>query len=177
MTGYPIQLIFDQPEQLSQPRKPAISRKSLLAKLFNDINTLDDVEKVLAFDNNLKFEKLQNSQFLIGSKTYRISGNDIFNKKPGAHYEANVEFTHKGYFVRRERNGVIDSVAAMKVIDDTDNSDLSLIVPSLFPNYIDDKYLVSLERDDIAKPALTAAPGAIPAANRSDSSAENPLFF
>ena len=65
----------------------------------------------------------------------------------------------------------------MKVIDDTDNSDLSLIVPSLFPNYIDDKYLVSLERDDIAKPALTAAPGAIPAANRSDSSAENPLFF
>lgn len=180
MTGYPIQLIFDQAgdkSPVAEPRKPVLSRKSLLARLFNDISTLDHVEKVLTFDNNLRFDKLQNSQFLIGSKTYRISGNNIFNRQPGARYEANVEFTHKGYFVRRTHDGVIDSIAAMKAIDDADNSDLSLVVPSLFPNYIDDKYLASLERDDIARVSHTVPVAPDAGNNDKDDSKENPLFF
>lgn len=177
MTGYPIQLIFGNTEEpaAAEPKKTVISGRSLLARLFNDINTLDHVEKVLTFDNNLRFDKLQNSQFLIGSKTYRISGNNIFNKQPGVHYEANVEFTHKGYFVRRKNNGVIDSIAGMKVIDDTDNNDLSLVIPSLFPNYIDDKYLVSLERDDIDRTGYQAS--AAPDGSDKDKDAENPLYF
>lgn len=181
MTGYPIQLIFadaEQPEQYKEPKKPLINRKSLFARIFNDLNNFEQAEKVLAFDTNLKFDKLQNSQFLIGSKTYRISGNEIFQKTPGIKYEADVEFTHKGYFVRRKRDGVIDSIAPMRAIDDTDSSDMSLVVPSLFPNYIDDKYLNSLVRDDIKITTVTQQASSIENTNTSTPDQnQNPLFF
>ncbi len=183
MTGYPIQLIFgtESNEPVAPPveKKPVISRKSLFARLFNDLNTFDKVEKVLAFDNNLNFDKLQTSQFLIGSKTYRIAGNDIFQRKPGVDYEANVEFTHKGYYIRRKHNGIVDSIAPMKVIDDTEHNDLSLVVPSLFPNYIDEKYLNSLERDDITPepPASPATPASGNSSDNNNSSGQNPLYF
>lgn len=180
MTGYPIQLIFGEEAENEAPkpaRKPAFSTKSLFARIFNDLNNFDKAEKVLTFDDDhrLNFERLQTSQFLIGSKTYRIGGNDIFQKKAGASYEANVEFTHKGYFIRRKSNGVIDAIAPMRVIEDTENSDMSLIIPSLFPNYIDEKYLHSLERDDIMPESEQQVP---PAGNTNDNTQnQNPLYF
>ncbi|KAA5533445.1 hypothetical protein F0919_12965 [Taibaiella lutea] len=179
MTGYPIQLIFADEatqEETKEPKKPLINRKSLFARIFNDLNNFEQAEKVLAFDTNLKFDKLQNSQFLIGSKTYRISGNEIFQKTPGTKYEANVEFTHKGYFVRRMHDGVIDSIAPMRAIDDTDSSDMSLVVPSLFPNYIDEKYLNSLLRDDI-KITTVAPPDNNNVSDATPNQSQNPLYF
>lgn len=180
MTGYPIQLVFgDREAPAPAAPKPAVPRKSLFARIFNDLNNFDQAEEqVLAFDRNLNFDKLQNSQFLIGSKTYRISGNDIFQKRPGIAYEADVEFTHKGYFVRRKHDGIIDSIAPMKAIEDTENSDMSLIIPSLFPNYIDEKYLNSLERDDIMPAAPTPVAGngnaGSPGGGQTN---QNPLYF
>lgn len=175
MTGYPIQLIFaDAAKEVEapKPKKPVFNTKSLFARLFNDLNNFEQAEKVLAFDQNLKFDKLQNSQFLIGSKTYRIAGNDFFQHTGNAYYEANVEFTHKGYFVRKMKDGKVESIATMRAIDDTDSSDMSLIVPSLFPNYIDEKYLNSLERDDISMTTTGTS------AEQSKSSGEsNPLYF
>lgn len=175
MTGYPIQLIYEEEKIKDKPvRKISIDRKSIFARIFNDLNNFEIAEKVLAFDRSLKFEQLQNSQFLIGSKTYRVSGNHLFEKSAGKTYEADVAFTHKGYFIRRKHNGVIDSIAALKAIEDTEHSDMSLIVPSLFPNYIDDKYLQSLERDDIVQ--LT--PGVVN--NNTPSNGQqnnNPLYF
>jgi len=179
MTGYPIQLIFADAaseEVIKEPKKPLINRKSLFARIFNDLNNFEQAEKVLAFDTNLKFDKLQNSQFLIGSKTYRISGNEIFQKVPGVRYEANIEFTHKGYFVRRMHDGIIDSIAPMRAIDDTDSSDMSLVVPSLFPNYIDEKYLNSLLRDDIKITTVTP-PAADNENNSATNQSQNPLYF
>ena len=180
MTGYPIQLIFEKEPVAELPKvekKPAFSTKSLFAKIFNDLNNFDKAEKVLTFDDqhSLNFGKLQTSQFLIGSKTYRIGGNDIFQTKPGVAYDANVEFTHKGYFIRRKNNGVVDSIAPMRVIEDTDNSDMSLIIPSLFPNYIDEKYLHSLERDDIMQEQPNE-PTPTPTSNGNQQN-QNPLFF
>jgi len=181
MTGYPIQLIFADAAaeaQEKEPRKPIINRKSLFARLFNDLNNFEQAEKVLAFDQQLRFDKLQNSQFLIGSKTYRINGNDIFQKSPGIVYDADVAFTHKGYFVRRSHDGIIDSIAPMRAIDDTDSSDMSLVVPSLFPNYIDERYLNSLERDDVKITSVDTPPPAqngTPPASSNPSS--NPLYF
>jgi hypothetical protein len=180
MTGYPIQLIFadaasEKEEQ--EPKKPVVNRKSLFARIFNDLNNFEQAEKVLAFDTNLKFDKLQNSQFLIGSKTYRISGNEIFQKAPGVKYEANVEFTNKGYFVRRIQDGVIDSIAPMRAIDDADNSDMSLVVPSLFPNYIDEKYLNSLVRDDIKMTTVDNANTTNNNNTTPPNQNQNPLYF
>lgn len=184
MTGYPIQLVFGKKEpEPQQPKKAPVTRKSLFARIFNDLNNFDQAEEqVLAFDNNLNFDKLQTSQFLIGSKTYRISGNDIFQKEPGVVYEADVEFTHKGYFIRRRHNDLIDRIAPMKVIEDTENSDMSLIIPSLFPNYIDEKYLNSLERDDIMPAAPVATPPATSESNDTNDNdngqqSSNPLYF
>jgi hypothetical protein len=180
MTGYPIQLIFAdaEPEQtIKEPKKPIINRKSLFARIFNDLNNFEQAEKVLAFDRNLNFDKLQNSQFLIGSKTYRISGNEIFQKAPGVKYEANVEFTHKGYFVRRTHDGIVDSIAPMRAIDDADSSDMSLVVPSLFPNYIDERYLNSLERDDIKITSVAPPPANNNENNTQTNQNQNPLYF
>ncbi len=90
-----------------------------------------------------------------------------------------MEFTHKGYFIRRKHNGIVDSIAPMKVIDDTENNDLSLVVPSLFPNYIDEKYLNSLERDDIMpEPPVPVVPANNDANNNNNNpSSQNPLYF
>lgn len=182
MTGYPIQLIFadaEPEETIKEPKKPIINKKSLFARIFNDLNNFEQAEKILAFDRNLNFDKLQNSQFLIGSKTYRISGNEIFQKAPGVKYEANVEFTHKGYFVRRTHDGIVDSIAPMRAIDDADSSDMSLVVPSLFPNYIDERYLNSLERDDIKMTSVTPPPASNNSNenNTSSNQNQNPLYF
>jgi hypothetical protein len=177
MTGYPIQLIFEPSYIAPAPpveKRPMFNRRTLLARIFNDINTFDKVEKVLTFEHDVKFDKLQHSQFLIGSKTYRINGNDLFQKDSNVQYDAGVEFTHKGYFVRRERAGVVDAIASMKAIDDADNGDIALVIPSLFPNYIDDRYLNSLNRDDIKKAESTVAASVNPS---SSSSSSNPLFF
>jgi hypothetical protein len=173
ITGYPIQLIFDEPQPESKPlfKKPAFNGRSLFARLFNDLNNFDHVEKVLAFDGQLNVAKLQHSQFLIGARTYRIQNGELFRILPGEHYEASVDFTHKGYYLRRMKNGVVDGIAPMKVVDDSDNSDMSLIIPSLFPNYIDVRYLLSLERDDV-KPPRTSSDDISPADNNS-----NPLYF
>ncbi len=179
MTGYPIQLIFEkEPEVIQKPKKTVGTRKSLFARLFNDLNNFEQAEKVLAFDNDLNFDKLQNSQFLIGSKTYRVGGSDIFRKSAGTAYEADVEFTHKGYFIRRRHDEIIDSVAPMKAIEDTEDNDMSLVVPSLFPNYIDEKYLNSLERDDIMTAMTTSHEPAQDGNNASDDQQnKNPLYF
>ncbi|WP_118949795.1 hypothetical protein [Taibaiella helva] len=183
MTGYPIQLVFGDKEPAApQPKKPAAPRKSLFARIFNDLNNFDQAEEqVLAFDHNLNFDKLQTSQFLIGSKTYRISGNDIFQKRPGVAYEADIEFTHKGYFIRRKHNDIIDCIAPMRAIEDTENSDMSLIIPSLFPNYIDEKYLNSLERDDIMPAPAAPPPSTENSGNSNDNNnnppSSNPLYF
>lgn len=179
MTGYPIQLIFEkEPEIIQKPKKTVGTRKSLFARLFNDLNNFEQAEKVLAFDNDLNFDKLQNSQFLIGSKTYRVGGSDIFRKSAGTAYEADVEFTHKGYFIRRRHDEIIDSVAPMKAIEDTEDNDMSLVVPSLFPNYIDEKYLNSLERDDIMTATATSQEPAQDGNNVSDDQQnKNPLYF
>ncbi|MFT4062215.1 MAG: hypothetical protein QM642_07655 [Edaphocola sp.] len=173
LTGYPIQLIFEK-ENVPPPVavKESTPKKSFFARLFNDLNNFEQAGKVLTFDQNLNFDKLQTSQFLIGSKTYRIMGSDIFRKAPGQTYEADIAFTHKGYVVRRMVNGVVDSIAPMRAIDDTGNDDMALIVPSLFPNYIDEKYLQSIERNDIEKIAF-----GIPADNTQPPANNNPLYF
>lgn len=178
MTGYPIQLIFgERPPEPQQPVKPA-PRKSLFARIFNDLNNFDQAEeKVLAFDNGLNFDKLQTSQFLIGSKTYRINGNDIYQRQAGTPYEADIEFTHKGYFIRRKHNGIVDSIAPMKAIEDSELSDMSLIIPSLFPNYIDEKYLNSLERDDIGPVTAPVKPDNGQPDDSGETTGQNPLYF
>jgi hypothetical protein len=73
-------------------------------------------------------------------------------------------------------DGIIDSIAPMRAIDDTDSTDMSLVIPSLFPNYIDEKYLNSLLRDDIKITTVT------PSDNSTEKDAapnqpQNPLYF
>ena len=66
----------------------------------------------------------------------------------------------------------------MKAIEDTEDNDMSLVVPSLFPNYIDEKYLNSLERDDIMTATATSQEPAQDGNNVSDDQQnKNPLYF
>src|SRR5690606_33451680 len=102
-------------------------------------------EKILLSDTALDASRLQQSIILIGSKYYQISGLDIFSKPLSAEDKIDIQFSHRGYFVRRLRRNIVENVAELQVRPEDFDKEHGLVIPSLFPVYLDEHLLVSLQ--------------------------------
>lgn len=201
--GYPIQVISrskspvsePEPSQAATPGKPKMSIQSRLLKIFfNELNDLENVEAVIPTTHtSLQYDSLANSQILIGGKRYKIVGNSIYNQQSGIREEANLMFTEKGYLVRKLENGIVRNIIELQEIFDTEDIELNMVIPSLFPNYIDEEFIHTFQKAIDLSPAPPTPPAGgpmyfdiqPPADNKSSNSNNNnnssgnsgPLYF
>lgn len=172
--GYPIQVIHSskmEPEittQIPVAQKPKKSIQNRLLKiLFNEQYDWEDIETVIPTTHtNLKYSALENSQILIGGKLYKILGNSIYNQNAGVNTVADLLFTESGYLVRKLENGTVKSIIELSEIIDAEDINMEMVIPSLFPNYMNEDYIQSLNK------AIQPA-GSVGIANNTDSLAVN----
>lgn len=155
VTGYPIQLIYKTANDVPQSEITEHPKKSFGKRVFNffinDLADLENVESIVSIQDNVNFSVLQRSQFLIGCKRYAIRNEEFFTTQPGVPYTASIDFTQRGFVMRRKIGNKVNFVSALEEIDEGGSGDKSLIVPSLFPNYMDETYIQSINTEDIQK--------------------------
>ena len=59
--------------------------------------------------------------------------------------DVSIDYTSDGYKARKLKNGKLLQSVNLEPIYYPDNPELQLIIPSLFPNYINEKYLPSMQ--------------------------------
>jgi hypothetical protein len=146
LIGYPIQRIKTITNNTPTP-KVNNSKEKWWTKLFGSVDGFAAYKHQVIINSTLDYKNLQNSEIIIGSNSYTIDDPDIFENANANAYTTSIDYTSNGYKVRRQTNGIVDQIASLQPIIRIDNPDLQMIVPSLFPNYIDDKYLDSLKVD------------------------------
>jgi hypothetical protein len=114
----------------------------------------------------LQLEGLQTSEFIIGATAYNLGNKSIADNVKAAS-KATINFTSTGFKVRRMLQGKVEKIIPLSVIHDYDEVELKLIVPSLFPNYINTNYLRCLN-DDVKGLPVTA---------KQTNTTFNPLLF
>lgn len=145
--GYPIQKIRTQREQKQQAsstdHKPKTSFLEKVKKLLGSIEG-EDTTYVFSQNNTLKANQLKNSTFQIGAKSYSIPNDDHFYSSLQQHSVLNIEYTSHGYILRHLLNGKLVRVTGLQNTFELANADKNIIIPSLFPNYINTDYLESM---------------------------------
>lgn len=194
LTGYPIQLVYRMPQSTQDHLEDQAEKVSLSKRIFrffiNDAAEMTKVEEMRTIEDEVEFSLLQRSQFLIGCKRYAIRNEEFLSSLAGHRYTASIDFTQRGYVIRRKLNGKVNYISALEEIDDGGAGDKSLVVPSLFPNYIDEEYMQSLRAtvqkkmntpnnpsgaNDFYPPYYT--PEISKNNNSSNNNNNNPLFF
>lgn len=160
ITGMPIQLLYDeaQPVVDSSRERGAGNWKNLLNKILGDMNTSGNVQ-VKTIDEDLKYAELPRSRFLIGSKAYYVGSDELMRDSGKGHHTISIDFTHSGFMLRRMRDGKVDLVERLAEV--RESSDLALVIPSVFPNYINRQYLESLEKNISPEEADTQVKGGL----------------
>lgn len=164
--GFPIQIVTRTQEEirtLEQPiitenTKPKKSVQSRLLKIFfNEITELETIEAYIpTLDNALKYNTLANSQIMIGSKRYKIIGNNIYNQQQSAIEDADILFTENGYLIRKKEGNIVQNVLELQEIFDTENVEINMVIPSLFPNYIDEEFIDTFQQAIDLQPQSTS---------------------
>jgi hypothetical protein len=86
--------------------------------------------KHIVQNSTLNFADLANSQIAIGCNVYKVAEHSIFNIQQGASYTATIDFTSRGYEVRRSNGSVIDAISALSIVDDYTTSDNQAYFPT-----------------------------------------------
>ncbi len=98
--------------------------------------------KRILLNKKVNAQQLQQSEILIGASKY--SATDRMNNDEDMH--SSIDFTESGYQIRHfyaNTSTVAQTVTLQRnLVLTTDN--LQMVIPSLFPNYIDERYLLSL---------------------------------
>jgi hypothetical protein len=164
--GYPIQIILPDlsPEAEDAKKEGSIEKKKislsnrLLQIFFNELNDIDNVKAVIATDEHLSYSTLSRSQIMIGSKRFKVGSSSLFDNA-SVHIDADIVFTPQGYLVRKLEHNVVKNILPLAEVFDENRSEMTMVVPSLFPNYIDEQHIYSLKREDINKqPIMPPSP-------------------
>ncbi|MCY1544855.1 hypothetical protein D9M68_807630 [compost metagenome] len=162
--GYPIQIIVgakqDVPpaQQETEEEKKKVSLGNRLINLFfNELNDIENAKAVLTTDKPITYDTLYKSQILIGAKRFKVSGSSLYDN-PGQSVDADIIFTPQGYLVRKLEHDTVKQILQLSEIFDHDKVEMNMVVPSLFPNYIDEQYIYSIRRDDIRKAPIMPPP-------------------
>ncbi len=162
--GYPIQIIMPEPvAQKTEPipvpeeKKQKFSNR-LLSIFFNELNDIESAKAVLETEQHLAYKTLSRSQIMIGAKRFKIGSSSLFDNT-SANVEADIVFTPQGYLVRKLENGIVKNILPLTEVFDENRTEMSMVIPSLFPNHIDEQYLFSIKREDIKKaPIIPPSP-------------------
>lgn len=163
--GYPIQIMVSTrppaapaPEEVMEEKKKVSLGNRLINLFFNELNEIETAKAVLTTDKPITYDTLYKSQILIGAKRFKVSGSSLYDN-PGQTVDADIIFTPQGYLVRKLEHNTVKQILPLSEIFDHDKVEMNMVVPSLFPNYIDEQYIFSIRRDDIRKaPIMPPAP-------------------
>lgn len=183
--GYPIQIIVDhpssapaKPEAVEEKKKTSFSNR-LINIFFNELNDIENAKAVLTTDKPITYNTLYKSQILIGAKRFKVAGSSIYDNA-GEAVDADILFTPQGYLVRKLEHHTVKQILPLAEIFDHDKIEMNMVVPSLFPNYIDEQYIYSMRRDDIRKAPILPPPpfpGSGPAYTPPASKPKGPQYF
>jgi hypothetical protein len=165
VVGHPIQIIKGEaPPPIKEAK---VISKKWFEYLVGSIEASNTDKKVFVKkDANLQLEGLQTSEFIIGATAYNLGNKSIAdNVQPAS--KATINYTSTGFKIRRMLQGKVEKIIPLSVIHDYDEVELKLIVPSLFPNYINTNYLRCLN-DDLKGLPITA---------KQSNTTFNPLLF
>ncbi|RQO31551.1 hypothetical protein DBR32_06225 [Taibaiella sp. KBW10] len=163
--GYPIQIIvMDRPKSTPEAKAEATEDKKktsfgnrLINIFFNELNDIENAKAVLTTEKAITYNSLYKSQILIGAKRFKVSSSSIYDNQHEA-VDADIIFTPQGYLVRQLEHNVVKHILTLSEIFDHDKVEMNMVVPSLFPNYIDEQYIYSIRRDDIRKAPIMPPP-------------------
>lgn len=155
--GYPIQIILPEPVAPDQDEQKAKEEKKkvglgnrLLNIFFNELNDIEAAQAILTTDVHLAYKKLSRSQIMIGPKRFKVGSSSLFDNASSA-VDADIVFTPQGYLVRKLENGVVKNILPLTEVFDENRTEMAMVVPSLFPNHIDEQHIFSIKREDIKK--------------------------
>lgn len=164
--GYPIQIILPDPNpkkeeelkaQQEEKKKVSITNR-LLNIFFNELNDIDNIKAVIATEQHLSYSTLSRSQIMIGAKRFKVGSSSLFDNT-SVHIDADIVFTPQGYLVRKLEHNVVKNILPLAEVFDENRSEMTMVVPSLFPNYIDEQHIFSIKREDIKKtPIMPPSP-------------------
>lgn len=146
IVGYPIQRIKSEsaPHEVKLPKLSNDSMKAWWQKLFGSMDDYTQYKHEFLKNNQLNYTRLQHSQIIIGSNTYAIQEHDFYDDNQ-ENIDVSIDYTSDGYKARKLKNGKLLQSVNLEPIYYPDNPELQLIIPSLFPNYINEKYLPSMQ--------------------------------
>ncbi len=147
LIGYPIQRVKATNIRVPEAQPTEVKATKWYKKLLGSIDDYASYKQKIVVNNKLDYKSLQNSEIIIGANSYTVDDPDMFQNMNTGLYNCTIDYTRNGYRVRRHHNGIVDQIASLHVTIKIDNPDLHMIVPSLFPNYVDDAYLESLKID------------------------------
>jgi hypothetical protein len=144
LVGYPIQRIKIKHSEI--PILKSVDQKVNVwwKKVFGSMDDFAKYKYEFVEKNQLSEAHLQQSEIIIGANRYSINEPDFFAYENHQAMKISIDYTSDGYKVRRLLGKQIEQIVSLEPIFYPDNPDLHLIVPSLFPNYIDKQYLASL---------------------------------
>lgn len=186
-TGFPIEVYFGQGQ--AQTTEPPTAKKSkswqerFFQVMFNDLNQLQHAEAIVITDKALSLSRLLKSQILIGPNRYKLIAPADFSYQYDGDAHADLIFTPDGYLARQISNGTVVRIFRLEEIFDAEALSYNMALPSLFPSFVDEEYLSSIQRTDIIKlPIIPDPPPTNPAPPAPPSSASNnerkgPIYF
>lgn len=156
--GYPIQYFTTPSINIDTPTPKSTEnnlkstagsiQKRLLKLFFNELQEIEKGEIVIAGEQSLSPQHLYNSQILIGSKRYKITGTTAYNTDKDSHLELDIIYTPNGYIVRAKEHNTIKNIFELAEIFDSEDIEMNMVIPSLFPNYMQEQYIYSYKRSD-----------------------------
>lgn len=145
--GYPIQKIKSNTNTHTTPKKEnAKPKPSIYDRVRNLLGSIEGEEITYVFSQShaLKANQLRNSTFQIGAKSYSIPNDEHFYSSLQSNSEIKIEFTHEGYILRHLIHGKLIRICTLQHTFELANADKAIIIPSLFPNYINADFLESM---------------------------------
>jgi hypothetical protein len=148
--GYPIQKIRKQRDPAVQSPGAALKTKtSVYERVRKLLGSIEGEETTYVFSQStpLKVNQLKNSTFQIGAKSYSIPNDDHFYGSLRPESEIKIEYTSGGYVLRHLLHGKVIRVNGLQNTFELADIDKNMIIPSLFPNYINTDYLESMNAE------------------------------
>jgi hypothetical protein len=123
-------------------------------------NEMKAAKKLVIQDSQLQTSTLANSTMAIGCTMYKVGSQRLLADLQEGVHSVSIDFTNDGYKVRRMLGSTVDCVVPLVLVEDYTSSDQRMVIPSLFPNYMQEAHVQSM-RADVQRAAIMPATGIV----------------